>query len=87
MSGRAHRVRWLERAKGVAALYRVDPVYMGHTHVIVSAVEVPEVGPETYAFPATAAGDVTSFLELPCSFRGALDHAECLRRAGYEVTP
>jgi len=59
------------------------------THVVVSAAVVPFGGPETYIFPAgkDEGGDwqIADWLELEGSFRGGLDHAEALRRAGYEV--
>lgn len=56
-----------------------------HSNVIVSAVVAPYTGPETYIFPATEAGVPVNHGELDGSFRGGLDHAEALRRAGYEV--
>jgi len=55
-------------------------------HVIVFAATV--LGePETYIFAADASGDITCWVECDGSFRGALDHDEALRRAGYEVAP
>jgi len=55
-------------------------------HVIVSASVVSGV-PETYIFTADASGNIKSWVECDGSFRGALDHDEALRRAGYEVAP
>ena len=66
-----------------ARLYRLDPPLEGERHVIVSATVVCD--PETYIFAADEYGEVTSWDELPGSFRGALDHAEALLGAGYEV--
>lgn len=53
--------------------------------VVVSAVCAMFTGPETYIFEADAGGDITSWTELPGSFRGGLDHAEALRGYGYEI--
>jgi hypothetical protein len=83
--------------KGDARLYRVDPPMLTHSwgdedaspteheHVIVSAVVAMYSGPETYIFPATAEGEAVDMLEMDGSFRGALDHEQALRNAGYEV--
>jgi hypothetical protein len=81
---------------GDASLYRVDPPMTygdlcdeedkGTTEfVIVSAVNVPFSGPETYIFPADSDGEVVDWLELDGSYRGGLDHEAALRGAGYEV--
>lgn len=53
--------------------------------VIVSAADVIFSGPETYIFGADAEGKVLDWGELDGSFKGALDHEQALRRAGYEV--
>ena len=55
-------------------------------HVVVSASVVQYSGPETYVFPSTEGGEVTSWVELEGSYRGGLDHAEALNNAGYVVT-
>lgn len=70
-----------------AALYRMDPPYESHEFVIVSAKVVAFTGPETYAFPAASADSdsPSDWVELDCSFRGGISHAECLQRAGYEI--
>jgi hypothetical protein len=81
------------RGHGDGRVYRVDPP-MGDPEmgiepsdcVWVSAVTVPHTGPETYIFTSTEDGEVLDWAELPGSYRGGLDHAEALRRAGYEVT-
>jgi hypothetical protein len=54
-------------------------------YVWVSAADAMFSGPETYIFACDEGGEVTSWLELEGSFRGALDHEEALRGAGYEV--
>lgn len=55
-------------------------------YVVVSAVTmVPFSGPETYIFPADKEGEVTSWGELPGSYRGGTDITKALRNAGYEI--
>ncbi len=54
-----------------------------HEYVIVSAMNVLLSGPETYIFGATDRGKIVDWSEMPGSFKGALDHEEALRRAGY----
>lgn len=54
-------------------------------YVVVSAANVLYSGPETYIFPADKDGEVLSWAELSGSFRGAMDHAQALQNAGYEV--
>ena len=81
--------------RGHASLYRLDPpASLGRwasssddaaDHVIVSAIDVPDSGPETYIFAADQHGKVTNWGELEGSFQGGLDHERALRDAGYEV--
>jgi hypothetical protein len=78
--------------QGDGRVYRVDPPiadYKGEAfdYVWVSAADVPFSGPETYIFGADENGEVLDWCELRGSFKGALDHEEALRGAGYEVTP
>lgn len=75
---------------GDARLYRVDPPMNYEdgrqtNYVVVSATRVTFSGPETYIFPADSRGKALSWLELPGSFRGALDHARALEGAGYDI--
>lgn len=81
-------------ARGNQRLYRCDPPFRAegwgdapasHEYVVVSAAVVPFSGPETYIFPADAEGNVTDYLELDGSYRGALDHERALANAGYAV--
>ena len=73
----------LDRFKGYARLYRVNPPLDGHEYVIVSATVVPWSGPETYIFAADVSGAVTSWDELDGSYRGGLSHTKALQNAGY----
>jgi hypothetical protein len=82
----ATKVKEISGWTGDAALYRLDEPHEGADHVIVSATVAMLSGPETYIFPASAEGEVTDWGELEGSFRGGLDHAEALRRAGYQLT-
>jgi hypothetical protein len=92
--GKATFVRQVNGFTGEARLYRLDPPLSGdysdeqhsYEYVIVSATVVLFSGPETYIFPATEAGVITSWGELPGSFQGALDHEAALARAGYELS-
>lgn len=54
-------------------------------YVVVSAVDVPLGGPETYIFPAEVGGQIKSWVELDGSFKGGLDHETALADAGYTV--
>lgn len=85
----------LPGSNGHAALYRLseplipesmdENVIDVYEYVVVSAVNVPYSGPETYIFAADSDGNIIDFAELPGSFRGALDHRLALRSAGYNV--
>ena len=87
-------IKQLDGFNGDARLFKLNPpinesywdeVPKSHEYVIVSAVRAMFSGPETYIFPANENGEVTSFGELPGSFRGGLDHEEALNNAGYDV--
>lgn len=76
-----------------ARLYRLDKSvtfqrYDGDKRttdmVVVSAVTAMG-GSETYIFPADLDGNVLSWLELPGSFRGGLDHEKALRQLAEEL--
>ena len=95
MAGKAMLVRKLQSRDwaGDARLYRLEPPLRderSHEHsiyeyVVVSAVTVAYSGPETYVFGVNEQGEVLNRIEQEGSYRGGLDHAEALRRAGYEV--
>jgi hypothetical protein len=75
---------------GRANLYRLSEALESwegnkYEYVVVSAVDVPFSGPETYIFGADENGGITDWMELPGSFRGDLDHEEALKGAGYTV--
>ena len=85
---KATYIRNLSNWNGIARLYKVEPPLMGEDFVIVSAVRPNSEEPETYIFGCDESdkyGNEVVLAELPGSFRGALDHEEALRRAGYEI--
>lgn len=77
--------------RGTVNLYKLDvPLRSNWTdasyeYVAVSAADVPYSGPETYIFGADENGEIADWADLHGSFRGALDHAQALRNAGYEI--
>lgn len=93
--GKAAFVRNVPGWNGVARLYHVHPpmpFFDGSENdglttdfVIVSAVNVPLSGPETYIFPANKFGEVLTMLEQDGSFRGAMNHERALKNAGYRI--
>lgn len=84
-------------ANGDQKLYRLTPPMPGWEpwsddekqahwdYVVVSAVNAMFSGPETYIFGADSAGEILDWSELDGSFKGALDHEQALRNAGYEA--
>lgn len=82
-------LRSLSHWRGDVRLYRLVPPMkdgdVAREFVIVSAVDVPYSGPETYIFSATPDGDVIDWMELEGSYRGGLDHTEALGNAGYTI--
>jgi hypothetical protein len=83
-------VRDVEGFAGTARLWKLsEPVSYeeGKTtdRVITSATSVMFTGAETYIFPANAGGVVIDWLEMPGSFRGALNHEAAITRAGWEI--
>lgn len=95
----ATKIREMTDWRADAALYKVDPPLEGYEYVVVSAADLTDrynsgyystprsMQIETYIFGADEGGEVESYLELPGSMKGTLDHAEALRDAGYEATP
>ena len=89
MSRRAKFVRdmgW----RGDARLYRlsesIDVNGSPCNHVVVSGVDVPLSGPETYIFPHDGGegSALIEYLEIEGSFKGAIDHGRALRGLGFE---
>lgn len=88
-------IRVVSEVHSGARLYSVSPPMVGyawddkdpplHDFVVVSAVNVVFFGPETYIFGSNAEGEMGCMMELPGSFKGALDHAQALENAGYAI--
>ena len=82
-------IKQVDGMKGDARLFKLDD----GRHVVVSAVNafagISELvglgGPETFIFAADGEGNITSWTELPGSFKGGLDHRAALEGAGWEV--
>lgn len=70
--------------RGTKILWELCPPLEGNHYVITSSVDVPFTGPETYVFPATPAGEIVSWGELPGSYRGGLSAEEAIIGAGYK---
>tara|TARA_R110002012_G_C11604390_1_gene607600 strand:+ start:153 stop:380 length:228 start_codon:yes stop_codon:yes gene_type:complete len=62
----------------------------GYEYVVVSAAKDgkniynKKVG-ETFIFGSDEDGKIKSFLELPGSYQGGLDHQKALNNAGYDI--
>jgi len=54
-------------------------------YVVVSSVNVPSSGPETFIFESNESGVVTNWRDLEGSFNGDLDIPRALKNTGYEV--
>ena len=61
-----------------------DPPVKLTKFVAVSAA-IAYSGPETLIFPSDENGEVIDWGELDGSFQGGMDHAEALKRAGFEL--
>ena len=83
-------VKNVKEAKGRACLYKLSDPLMGYEYVVVSAAKDARDGHnqiigETFIFGSDETGNVRSFLELPGSYRGGLDHQKALNDAGYDI--
>ena len=76
--------------KGLACLYKLSEHLVGYEYVVVSAAKDHRDGDnmmigETFTFGSDETGQVKSFLELPGSYKGGLDHQKALNDAGYDI--
>ena len=83
-------IKSVREAKGRACLYRLSEPHVGYEYVVVSAAKdhkdkFNNIIGETYIFGSDESGKVRSFLELPGSYKGGLDHQKALNDAGYDV--
>ena len=83
-------VKNIREAKGRACLYKLSEPHVGYEYVVVSAAKdsldaySKEVA-ETFIFGSDKTGEIKSFLELPGSYQGGLDHQKALNDAGYDI--
>jgi hypothetical protein len=76
----------VSRSGAYQQLFRLsEPLEDYYTVLVSSVVAVDTSEPETYIFGADVEGNILKWGELDGSFRGGADHAEALRRAGYEI--
>jgi len=83
-------VKSVKEAKGRACLYKLSDPLMGYEYVVVSAAKdhrdnYNNVIGETFIFGSDETGQIKSFLELPGSYKGGLDHQKALNDAGYDI--
>ena len=83
-------VKNIKEAKGRACLYKLSEPLVGYEYVVVSAARAHKdnynnmIG-ETFIFGSDQTGKIKSFLELPGSYKGGLDHQKALNDAGYDI--
>ena len=80
-------VKNVKETQGKACLYRLSEPLLGYEYVVVSAVKnyLTESDGETFIFGSDMSGKIKSFLELPGSYTGGMDHQKALNGAGYEI--
>ena len=83
-------VKNIKEARGRACLYRLSEPHVGYEYVVVSAAKdhkdtYNNIVGETFIFGSDETGKVKSFLELPGSYKGGLDHQKALNDAGYDI--
>ena len=82
-------VKSIKEAKGTACLYKLSEPLRGYEYVVSAAKDGTDsfnqtIG-ETFIFGSDETGRVISFLELPGSYKGGLDHQKALNDAGYDI--
>jgi|TARA_E500000305_G_C3958690_1_gene205931 hypothetical protein len=83
-------IKKIKEAKGAACLYRLSEPYVGYEYVVVSAARdatdnYNKLVGETFIFGSDETGKIKSFIELPGSYKGGLDHQKALNDAGYDI--
>jgi hypothetical protein len=78
---------WVLQKVGSPVSYYIRHTEPEHTteYVVVSAVNAPYSGAETFIFPADEDGNVLSWAELEGSCRGDYTHEQALEEAGYKL--
>ena len=80
----ATKVKDLDRANGIVALYKLSERLKFYNYVVVSSATVYGED-ETYIFGADENGEVLDWGELRGSTCGVYNHETALNNAGYEV--
>ena len=80
-------IKNVKEAQGRACLYELSEPLGGYEYVIVSAVKsrLTDMDGETLIFGSDESGKIKSFLELPGSYNGGMDHQKALNDAGYDI--
>ena len=80
-------IKNVKEAQGRACLYELSEPLGGYEYVIVSAVKsrLTDIDGETLIFGSDETGKIKSFLELPGSYNGGMDHQKALNDAGYDI--
>ena len=83
-------VKSIQEAKGAACLYKLSEPLGGYEYVVVSAArdatdKFNNLVGETFIFGSDETGKIKSFIELPGSYKGGLDHQKALNDAGYDI--
>ena len=77
----------VKEAQGRACLYKLSEPLTGYEYVVVSAVRNHRTDRdgETLIFGSDDTGKIKSFLELPGSYTGGMEHDKALNDAGYDI--
>ena len=80
-------VKNVKESQGKACLYELSEPLRGYEYVVVSAVKsrLTDRDGETLIFGSDETGKIKSFLELPGSYNGGMDHQKALNDAGYDI--
>ena len=78
-------VKEMPPGRSIQRLYETELGGPLPQYVIVSAADAFGEGPETFIFKADAAGEIIDWGELEGSFKGAFDHEQAMRNAGYTI--
>jgi len=80
-------VKNVKETQGKACLYELSEPLVGYEYVVVSAVKNrrTDIDGETLIFGSDETGKIKSFLELPGSYNGGMDHQKALNDAGYDI--
>ena len=83
----ATAIKNVKESQGKACLYELSEPLGGYEYVVVSAVKsrLTDMDGETLIFGSDETGKIKSFLELPGSYNGGMDHQKALNDAGYDI--